>query len=345
MQTVKIPFGQSEIEVPQAMIDDLRACREKDGSDGKFIFWLDDRADAPVYGERCDNCLGPEGQGRIWAPTGGSADYPYYMGFYRRKRQSFVDEDGNTKYREVTTPRRLERERVPYDCPVCAVGQQIRRYINLSGLQDEWGEIDTTIYEFDQRTEFEQTVKAVIESYIHQSPSGWLGLVGGYGSGKSAMGKIIVKRCVEAGIGARFVDAHTMTQAVYDTLSTDGSPDLALAKWRDSPVLVVDELDWAETRSAGERLRYGVEHVLNMLNQRYKRKQATVIISPLDWWKQTLDGGWVLNADQAGDWAALLSRASEWDVALTTCEDLRPVFSQMNKGIPPVTDDREVYRG
>jgi hypothetical protein len=330
--SVRIPSG---LIVPTEMIVRLKERRSQDfpqGQGGRHVTVYEDfRKAATPFDEQCPNCGGPKGSGLIYAPTGklGAARY---FGHYITRTRNNVDGEPVTSQE----PEPIRRELEPFPCPVCAGDSRRMFMMERSGLLYEgrnWDEIDHRIYQIDGREQFEQMVNYAVGQWTSGNPTGWLTIIGPYGTGKTAVGEAIVKRCVMSNVQAIFVEAGKLFQVANDSFGNfDTDPQTVLSKWREAPVLVIDEIDWKNTRKYSGDMSRAAEEIFTMLNHRYRTQKATAIISPLDWWLIDMEGNLHLNPDQGSDWKAILSRGSEGWIALTQIADQRQTFGKSRRG-------------
>lgn len=329
---VRIPSGML---VPYELIRRLKDRRSQDHPDGKggrFVSVYEDFAGAGLdHSEKCGNCGGKNGSGMIYAPTGEKVPARYFGHSETVQRKNI---EGEVYYSEE--PVALRRAMEGFPCPVCSGTARKQFMRERSGLlvgTRTWGDIDHRIYPIPGREEFEKSVNAAVAQWTNGNPTGWLTLIGGYGIGKSAVGEAIVKRCVDSGVEAAFVEASTLFQVANDSFGDfDTDPQTVLRFWREIPVLVVDELDWKNTRKFNGDMSRAAEEVITMLQHRYRTQKSTAIISPLDWWVLDMDGVLHLDQNQGSDWKAVLSRASEGWIAYTTIPDQRQQFGKARRG-------------
>jgi hypothetical protein len=326
-RTVTLSTG---MVVPREVIEDLKARRIFDGTGSIVTLYQDSRMGGIDADRRCPNCGGPHGEGLIGAATGDKCS-AYYFGHYITVSRTDVDGEP-VHHQEMAV---LRRKVVWYPCPICSGTERKRFLIDRSGLAELWDEIDPRIYAIEGRESFNDVINRTAAKWTTGNPTGWITIIGPYGSGKTAAGMAIVKRAIMTGVEAQFVEASTLFRAVEETYGGFDLDDAqtALSRWRNTPILVVDELDWKNTRkSSGDMLR-AAEEVITMLNDRYRNQRATAIISPLDWWEVAFDGIPRLNPNLGSDWKAVLSRATEGEIALTQVSDQRREIGEVRRTI------------
>ena len=131
------------------------------------------------------------------------------------------------------------------------------------------------------RAEANQAVRD-FATHCLERPSGSLGVVGDYGSGKTHLGQSMVSELVQAGMAAQYITINTYLEWLKDTFS-DGpvSAREIRTKYGDAPVLVMDELDHKSINMTD----WAISQIFTLANTRYEQRGhvATVYLMSAQW--------------------------------------------------------------
>jgi DNA replication protein DnaC len=111
-----------------------------------------------------------------------------------------------------------------------------------------------------------------------RQPSGWLVLIGHYGTGKTHLAAAIANSCQERGQQAYFVVVPDLLDHLRATYSPDSrvAYDELFEAIRGAPVLILDDL------GAHSSTPWAQEKLYQLINHRYNSRLPTVITSNLD---------------------------------------------------------------
>jgi hypothetical protein len=315
MQTKTLPDGTI---VPAEMLSDLKAFAVMDGAPMKGEIFFDMQF-ISSKDQVCPNCRGPRGRGMLHAATGEKATVSYIFGRW--------DEDKPLPY---------SRQIKAYPCPVCA-DESFRAVLrSRCGVTDKEATANDEIWEVDGREEMVAVVNGALSEWTNNRVYGWLTIVGPYGSGKTKLAQVLVRRAVEANIAARYILAHDMGQLIMNTITDDSrSIEEVLEPLRRIPLLVIDQLDWLRQRTSKGDMTMVIEHLLAFLDHRYRERhdKATVLGLNRDWY---LSGG--------GELAPIVSRAKEGWVAMTEVGNLREIAGEVQRDQLAAAEIMEVSR-
>lgn len=322
IEVVTLPDG---LKVPREMINDLKLMWPRDPKTNRWIApCYEDQRHIPNGEHICPNCKGPEGDGKLYAPTGG------------KRKHGAVWFAGD----------KLDRELKAYDCPICSTGNIRRTLIMQSGMAEEWDAFDTAIAPVAERNLMVQTLTSALNAWLDaRSPFGWINVIGSVGSGKSWFSKLLVYRLIEKGLRAHYTLASDLSKLPYQALDARKhdenakGPDDVLTPYYEIPWLAVDEIFLEQQRSGGGGERsFGLQRVSRLLDHRYthRHRLATIMVWDIDWWtiRQGTDGHDEVfpNIALAGDLGFILSRSTEAEwMAWTKCPDLRPRFGNRKR--------------
>lgn len=302
-EQITLPDG---LIVPRGLIDDLKAT------------WDGPRNNAPVYRdrqyvpnetERCPNCNGPVGEGKLYSPTG-------------KKRPRGTSLFGGDW---------IEREDQAYDCPVCSDGRIRMALIRRSGIGD-WQDVESTlIWDRPERQHIMTAFNLALAHWSDQRRAfGWLNLIGGIGSGKTLLSQLAVCRLIQVGLTARYALAGDLSDLAFQALRDDVEPMVALRGWYDVPFLALDEVFLMRQRASNKEMNFGSAQVVHLLDYRYRNRKtlATIMVWDRAWWNWNSKVA-TPNITLAGDFGMILSRAqeAEW-TGYTDCPDLRPLVGR-----------------
>lgn len=290
--------------VPAVLLSDYRAVAIMDGEAGYKGQIFFDMQFVPK-GHECPNCHGPKGHGMLHAPTGEKATIPYHFGGSVGERPPY------------------SRKMKAYPCPVCTT-ENFRSILRARcGVEDAEATASTEIWAIAGREQMITVINGALSEWTNNHVYGWLTIVGPYGSGKTKLAQVLVRRAVEANIAARYILAHDLGQAIMSTVTDDSkTPEEILEPFRRATLLVIDQLDWLRQRTGKGDMTMVVEHLLALLDHRYRERQdkATVLVLNRDWY---MSGG--------GELAPIVSRASEGWLAVTEVGNLREMVGQAQR--------------
>lgn len=301
-ETKQLPDGTV---VPVEMLNDYRAVVSMDGDSHKGEIFFDTQF-IPRGQEPCPNCHGPRGKGMLFAPTGDKAKVPYHLGGSFEERLPYT------------------RKLKGYPCPVCADEGYRAILRGRCGVTDWEATATTDIWDIPGREQMLSVVNGALSEWTNSHVYGWLTIVGPYGSGKTKIAQVMVRRAVEANVAARYILAHDIGQAIMNTVVDENmTPEEALEPFRQVPLLVIDQLDWLRQRTGKGDMTMVIEHLLAFLDHRYRERQskATVLVLNHDWY---MSGG--------GELAPIVSRAREGWLAMTEIGDLRDMAGKTERG-------------
>jgi hypothetical protein len=302
MQTKTLPDGMI---IPAEILSELKAYAVMDGAPMKGEIFFDMQFVSSKE-EPCPNCRGPRGRGMLYAATGEKAKVPYILG-----RWSNDD------------PLPYTRQMKAYPCPVCADDSYRSLLRARCGVVDNEATAGTELWDVPGREQMMTVVNGALSEWTNNRVYGWLTIVGPYGSGKTKIAQVLVRRAVETNVAARYILAHDLGQAITNTV-TDESRNIeeVLDPFRRVPLLVIDQLDWLRQRTSKGDMTMVVEHLLAFLDHRYRERhdKATVMVLNHDWY---VSGG--------GELAPIVSRAKEGWVAMTEVGNLREVAGQVQR--------------
>lgn len=291
--------------VPIELINEYRAVCLLDGTKLKGEIFFDmqfvDRKEEP-----CPNCHGPRGRGMLHAPTGEKVTVTYHFGGSVDERPPY------------------SRQLKAYRCPVCS-SEAFRAVLrDRCGVADWEATAQTELWDVPGREHMVSVINGALSEWTTNHVHGWLTIVGPYGSGKTKIAQVMVRKAVEANIAARYILAHDLGQAIMSTVTAeDRTPDSVLEPFRQAKLLVIDQLDWLRQRTGKGDMTMVIEHLLPFLDHRYRERQdkATVLVLNQDWY---LSGG--------GELAPIVSRATEGWMAMTDVGDLRDRAGKSARG-------------
>jgi hypothetical protein len=290
--------------VPDEILTELRACALMDGGTMKGEIFFDMQF-VGHKDKECPNCHGPHGSGMLHAATGEKVTIPYHFG------GSF---DTRPPY---------SRRMKAYPCPVCATESYRAILRSRCGVEDNEATASTEIWEVAGREQMIATVNGALSEWTNNHVYGWLTIVGPYGSGKTKLAQVTVRRAVESNISARYILAHDLGQFIMSTVTDDSkTPEEVLEPFRRAQLLVIDQLDWLRQKTNKGDMTMVIEHLLAFLDHRYRERQdkATVLVLNHDWYTS---GG--------GELAPIVSRAAEGWVAITDIGNLRDIAGQVQR--------------
>lgn len=286
-----------ETVLPRGLIEAYRDVRRVDGDHAPPVVLLD-LSPALDETQRCPNCGGVRGQGALYAPTGEKCG-PYHIG-------------GSTATRGVYNP--LRRKLVRYACPVCTDGTVRAALFARCGVANPDGVYHSVVWPFEGREAMVAAVDGAVSDWTTVGPSGWLTLVGPYGSGKTYLAQRAVVRCCAADLEAVYVLAHTLGQTIMQAIQEGRPAEQVIARYQQVPVLAIDQLDWLRQRTTSDNMTYVAESLINLLDERYRARHrlATILIVNKGWWEGPPD-----------DFAPIRSRATEGIIAETNVPNVR----------------------
>lgn len=314
--TVKLPDG---LIVPERMILDLKAVHPRGTLDGDPDSWI-----APIERDQtyigkgqtaCSNCGGPEGEGRLFAPTGEERERgPYWLGGHH-----------------------LIRKMVSYPCPICRSKIGISRLIAKSGIK-EFANLDLTAINLPGRETLLEPLMQTIERWTSGGPpNGWINFIGPINSGKTWAAMRLGHDLIMSGWEARYCLAADLSDLAYEAIRQGDDPMSLLMSYRYAPVLIVDELFLIKQVNASGEMQFGLDPLIRMLNDRYRLKDqlATVMVWDIDWWMIDPENDlYEPNLTLAGNLAPILSRSAEADVfAWTRIGGMRELIGAKKRGI------------
>lgn len=166
-----------------------------------------------------------------------------------------------------------------WGCPLCkpdARQSLISATLANSGLNPEDYDIDPAAFLYvEEKADAIQAGLDILATV--PKLSGFTTIFGGYGVGKTSLGKGLIAKACRAGCSAIYVEAEQILIEIRDTFGKKDGPSVTdvIARYMAVPFLVIDEL------AVGNESDWAIGQLRVILNRRYERRrnQATFMLT------------------------------------------------------------------